>query len=76
MACGTPVVAGRGGALPEITGGAAVLVDPLSTASIAEGLVQAIEDRISLIARGRARAASFSWKKAAAETAAIYHELR
>jgi len=76
MACGAPVVAGRSGALPEITGGAAVLVDPLSPASIADGIAQAIEDRESLVARGRAHSKTFSWKKAAAETAAIYHELR
>jgi glycosyltransferase involved in cell wall biosynthesis len=76
MACGIPVVAGRSGALPEITGGAAVLVDPLSSASIADGIEQTIKDRDPLIARGRVRVTSFGWKRAAAETAAIYHELR
>ena len=35
MAAGTPVVAANTGALPEITGGAAILVDPLSPESIA-----------------------------------------
>jgi glycosyltransferase involved in cell wall biosynthesis len=76
MACGTPVVASSAGALPEITAGAAVLVDPLNPASIADGIAQAIEDRESLIARGRVRAKTFSWQKAADETAAVYRELK
>ena len=75
MACGTPVVAGRGGALPETTGGAAVVVDPLSVMSIADGIAEAIAEPASLIARGRERATFFSWGKAAAETVAVYKEL-
>jgi glycosyltransferase involved in cell wall biosynthesis len=76
MACGSPVVAGRTGALPEITGGAAVLVDPLSSASIADGIEQATKDRAALIVRGRAHASAFSWTRAAADTAAVYRELK
>jgi glycosyltransferase involved in cell wall biosynthesis len=76
MASGTPVVAGRAGSLPEITSNAAVLVDPLSIESIASGIAQAIEDRELLVARGREHARTFSWTKAAAETAAVYRELR
>jgi glycosyltransferase involved in cell wall biosynthesis len=75
MACGAPVVAGRSGALPEITGGAAVLVDPLDSSSIADGMAHAIKERESLILRGRIHAATFSWEKAAAETVAVYREL-
>jgi glycosyltransferase involved in cell wall biosynthesis len=76
MACGTPVVAGHSGALPEITGGAAVLVDPLSSSSIADGIAQAIADRESLISRGRAHMTTFSWRRAAADTVAVYRELK
>ena len=75
VACGAPVVAGRSGALPEITGGAAVLVDPLSPTSIADGMAEAIEARESLVARGRAHAATFSWERTAAETVTVYREL-
>lgn len=42
MACGSPVVASNRGALPELTGGAAILVDP-DPESIAEGLRAALE---------------------------------
>lgn len=75
MAAGTPVVAGRSGALPEITAGAAVLVDPLSETAIADGIVRAIDERDTLVAAGRSRARDFSWERAATLTAAVYREL-
>jgi len=75
MAVGTPVVAGRAGALPEVTGGAAILVDPLDTIDIANGLEQAITTGGSLREAGRRRAALFTWEKTAAATLAVYREL-
>ena len=75
MAVGTPVVAANSGALPEVTGGAAVLVDPLNPAAIADGISQAIADRDSLVMRGRVRAREFSWKRTASLTAEVYREL-
>ena len=75
MAAGAPVVAGNSGALPEVTGRAAVLVDPLNPSSIANGIAEAIERRESLIALGRLRAREFSWRKTAALTAAVYREM-
>jgi glycosyltransferase involved in cell wall biosynthesis len=75
MAAGTPVVAGKTGALPEVIGNAGVLVDPLSSTSIADGIENAIAERASLITKGRARAREFTWGKAAALTASVYREL-
>jgi glycosyltransferase involved in cell wall biosynthesis len=75
MAAGAPVVAANSGALPEVTGGAAILVDPLDPASIADGIAQAIAEKDSLVARGRLRAGEFSWKKTAELTAQVYREL-
>ena len=75
MAVGTPVVAGRAGALPEVTGGAAILVDPLDVHDIAKGLEQAITEGASFRQLGRARAAQFTWERAAAATAAVYREI-
>ena len=75
MAAGTPVVAGRAGALPEVTGGAAVLVDPLDTADIVSGLEQAIMTGGAAREAGRRRAALFTWEKTAAATLAVYREL-
>lgn len=75
MAAGAPVVAANAGALPEITGGAAVLVDPLDVSDIADGLARCIEDRESLSVAGRERAKGFRWSRAAEETVAVYREL-
>lgn len=75
MASGTPVVAGNTGALPEVTGGAAILVDPLSTAAIADGIQAAIAGSARLTPLGLARARVFTWEKAAALTADVYREV-
>ncbi|HEX2738133.1 MAG TPA: glycosyltransferase family 1 protein, partial [Acidimicrobiia bacterium] len=50
-------------ALPEITGGAAVLVDPLDVDAIASGLIRVVGDRAlreELRVRGYEQAARFS----------------
>lgn len=75
MAAGCPVVASRVGALPEVAGGAAVLVDPLSVHSIAAGIEVALQDRDELRVRGKARAAKFGWQHAAASLVSVYREL-
>jgi glycosyltransferase involved in cell wall biosynthesis len=64
MACGTPVVAGRAGALPEVSGGAALLVDPASADDLADAIASAIEDqalRRILCDRGHALARTHQW---------------
>ncbi|HXG89300.1 MAG TPA: glycosyltransferase family 1 protein [Vicinamibacterales bacterium] len=78
MACGTPVVTSNVSSLPEIAGGAAVLVDPYEPSSIADGLIKAVTDdslRRDLIARGLARARDFSWTLSAAATHRNYMEV-
>lgn len=75
MAAGTAVVAGNCGALPEVTGGAAILVDPLNPAEIADGIETALDERDRLVPLGRARATRFTWDRAAALTARVYREL-
>jgi glycosyltransferase involved in cell wall biosynthesis len=75
MACGTPVVTSRGGATEEVAGNAAVLVDPLDSASIAAGIVEASSRRDELSAAGLAHARRFQWRKAASATADVYREV-
>ncbi len=75
MAAGTPVVAGSKGALPEVVGNAGILVDPYDVSAIAAGIERAIEERESLVAAGKQRAAQFTWAKAAESMSAIYRAL-
>ncbi len=77
MAYGLPVVASQVGALPEIAGDAALLVDPLDVEALAEACRRVLDDAAlaeDLRARGRARAAAFTWEKAAQETLRVYEE--
>jgi glycosyltransferase involved in cell wall biosynthesis len=74
MACGAPVVAARNDALEEVSGGAAVLVDPLDPDAIAAGLHEAIDRREELRPLGLARARVFDWHRVARETVAVYRE--
>jgi glycosyltransferase involved in cell wall biosynthesis len=77
LACGAPLLASNRGSLPEITRGAAVIVDPLDEASIAEGLEQLASDASSRDARrqrGLARAAEFTWAGAARVTQAALEQ--
>jgi glycosyltransferase involved in cell wall biosynthesis len=74
MASGTPVVTSRGGATEEVAGGAAVLVDPLDSASIAAGIEEAVARREELVTAGIARAREFNWAETARRTAEAYRE--
>ena len=78
MGAGTPVVTADRGATAEVAGDAAVLVDPEDPSAIADGIEALLADdgrRERLVERGRARAAEFTWDRAAAETEAVYREV-
>ena len=66
MAAGVPVVTSAISSLPEVAGDAALLVDPRQPEDIAIAMREILNDRIladTLAARGRARAAQFTWEK-------------
>ncbi len=74
MACGTPVLASTSSSLPEVVGDTGLLVDPLDVDAIADGLTRLAADpslRAALGELGRARAAEFTWARAARETLAV-----
>ena len=78
MACGTPVVAARAGALPETVGDAGILVDPDDGDAFATALIAAACDdevRTRLSRAGRERAGQFSWGASAARTDAALERL-
>lgn len=69
MACGVPVVAADRAALPETTGGAALLADPDDEDGFADAVVAAATDRDlreRLQALGLRRAGKLSWDHTAA----------
>ena len=80
MACGTPVVATRAGALPEVVavGGGGVLVrdDPDALARAISELLERPAARAELGARGRKGvAATYAWPRVARATAEVYAEV-
>lgn len=74
MAQGTPVVTSRGTSTEEVAGGAAVLVDPLDTSSIASGIRDAIGRHDDLAESGTQRAVQMSWSTTAQKTFDVYCE--
>ncbi len=78
MAWGIPVMTSNRSAMPEVAGEAALLVDPMETESVREGLGRLTEDeglRERLGKAGRERSAKFPWKLAVEKTWAVYREL-
>lgn len=74
MAAGCPVVTADRYGTKELAEHAAVLVDPESVDSIADGIRQVLDDselRASLVTAGRARSAAFRWSRCARETLAV-----
>ncbi|MFA5184595.1 MAG: glycosyltransferase family 1 protein [Patescibacteria group bacterium] len=77
MAYGLPVVCSNVSSLPEVVGGAALMINPFKPEEIARALEFALDDsrvRSRLIAAGYERARFFSWEKAAAEYLKVFDE--
>jgi glycosyltransferase involved in cell wall biosynthesis len=81
MACETPVVATKAGALPEVLGeeGAGILVPPRDSAALAAEIRKILADpeaRARMGKMGRRRIEElFTWKKVAERTVNVYREL-
>jgi glycosyltransferase involved in cell wall biosynthesis len=77
MACGSPVLAANCGALPEVCGNAALLLDPDDPAPWREAIAALGQDasrRAALAEAGLARAATFTWERCAAALLEVYRE--
>lgn len=75
MACGTPVVCSRAGALGEVVGDAALKVSPSDTATLAHAMRQALADpalRTRLVNDGHRRARATTWHDVARRTDVLY----
>jgi alpha-1,3-rhamnosyl/mannosyltransferase len=78
MAAGLPVICSRGSALEEVAGGAAILVNPLDTRSIADGMEKLLADP-ALAQRqkqlGLEQSRKFDWDTAARMTLDFYRRV-
>jgi len=76
MASGCPVVASNVSSLPEVAGDAAIFVDPMSVASIRDGLQQALDhtEQHRLRTAGLRHASEFTWERTAQQTMATIQQ--
>lgn len=78
MASGVPTIVPDASCFPEVTSGAAILVDPENTESFAQAIAQALEDehhRAEAIRAGLAVAARYNWEKCVAQTVSVYRSV-
>lgn len=76
-ACGTPVIATRNSAIPEVLGEGALIVDPLDTSVLTTALTRVLSDaglRSHLIEHASRRHADLTWGRASDQLAAIFRE--
>jgi len=76
--CHIPVLTSANSSLSEVSGDAAVIVDPYSVESIRDGLESILTDgalRASLVKRGVIQAIPFTWERAARELRSIYDRM-
>ena len=78
MACGTPVISSNSSSIPEVTGDAALLVDPESVDALAEAM-RALSDSPALAKelseKGLARVRPFTWTRTARMTLETYRRV-
>lgn len=78
MACGVPVIATSGGALPEIIGEAGIIVPPGDKEALAKAICDLLDDpgRQAVLSEAGSERLNrlFTWKKAAERTVEVYRE--
>ncbi len=78
MAAGTPVLGSRAACIPEVTGGAATLLDPSNTAEWTAAISEVVGNavvRARMRQAGLARAAAFTWPRTARLTWDVYRRV-
>jgi len=78
FACGCPVIASQGGAIPEVAGGAALIAPDFQAETWADCLTAVLTDPSKVIEmrqKGFDRLGAFDWGKTAAKTLEIYREV-
>jgi glycosyltransferase involved in cell wall biosynthesis len=75
MACGIPVVVSNQSCLPEVTQGAALMLDPDDTQAFCQALEQGLTDadwRTNAVNAGHTVVSNYTWEKCVDATVAVY----
>lgn len=75
FACECPVVTSNVSSTKEVAGDGAILVDPNSVSTIAEGITRALATKKTLVGKGLKEIKKYSWVKTAQETLDTYREV-
>ena len=78
MRVGTPVITSNLTAMPEVAGGAAVLVDPYDIEEMVSEMSRLLQDnklREELVRRGMERASHYSWERTSEQYLELYQEV-
>ncbi|MFH1155349.1 MAG: glycosyltransferase family 1 protein [Pseudomonadota bacterium] len=78
MACGCPVICSKTSSLPEVTGDAALLIDPQRPDELADAIDRVAADpslRLSMAQKGQVQAGLFSWRETARKTLNVFETL-
>jgi len=78
MRCGTPVITSNTSSMPEVSGGAAMIVDPFQPIQITEAIFTLLNDQATkerIVKEGFLQATKFSWKAMAENVLNLYEEV-
>lgn len=78
LASKVPLLTSNYGAMKEVSGGCAILVDPYEIDAISDGMKQLITDtakRKELVRKGWDHVQTFSWERATAHTLEVYKQV-
>ncbi|MBW7846743.1 MAG: glycosyltransferase family 4 protein [Bacteroidales bacterium] len=78
MRCGVPVITSNTSSMPEVSGGAAAIIDPFKPHEITQAMHRLTKDeqyRKELINKGLEQSAKFSWRNMAIEVLKLYENL-
>jgi glycosyltransferase involved in cell wall biosynthesis len=79
MACGVPVITSNCSSMPEVSGDAALLVDPNNISEISDKMKDVLEHSelaMELRSKGMERAKMFSWERAGKETFELLEKVK
>lgn len=78
MKCGVPVITSNTSSMPEVSGGAAMIIDPYKPEEITNAMLKLLEDediKAKIVKEGFEQAKKFSWENMAKDVLKLYEEV-